>query len=82
MREEDKVVHWVKKHRPGTSKDEIVDVLRGLKEKDFYRKHTGGDDRSHYYAPIFTPYPGGYQMDLLEQSHQEKDHWDHREYPR
>jgi hypothetical protein len=82
MREEDKVVHWVKRHRPGTSKEEILEVLRGLKEKDFYRKNTG-DDRSHYYAPIFTPYPGGYQMVLLQQSHQETDPGDlGKEYPK
>jgi hypothetical protein len=71
------VVHWVKQHRPGTSKEEIVDVLQSLKEKDFYRM-SRADDRTHYYCPIFTPYPGGYQMDLLQQSNTQEG----QEYPK
>jgi hypothetical protein len=80
MREEDKVVHWVKKHRPGTSREEIVEVLESLKEKDFYRM-SRADDRTHYYSPIFSPYPGGYQMDLLQQSTKTVAE-DSRQYPK
>jgi hypothetical protein len=66
QREEKKVVHWVQRKVPGAQKEEILAELRSLPH-DIYRVSKGEHTR-HYYVPIFTPFQGGYQMDLLQQS--------------
>jgi hypothetical protein len=72
MRGEKKVVHWVKKHIPDSKKENIIRVLESLNPKDRY-KMSKGETSKHYYHPIFTPFRGGYQMDLLQQSERVDD---------
>jgi hypothetical protein len=65
FRDLDKVVHYVRKKIPHASRDDIKAELDAL-PKDVHK--VGADPRQHYYHPIFTPYHGGYQIDLLQQS--------------
>jgi hypothetical protein len=61
-----KIVHEVRKTHPGTPKQIIEDVLDSLPKDKYHLK--GTDSQAHYYHTIFTPYIGGWQVDLLVQS--------------
>jgi hypothetical protein len=78
MRDEKKVVHWVRREIPHASEEAIVSVLESLHPKDRYRM-SKGEHSKHYYYPIYTPFRGGYQMDLLQQSNRTDDA--RRKYP-
>jgi hypothetical protein len=67
MRSQKKIVHWVQTQIPHANEEEIKAVLESLNPKDRYRM-SKGEHSKHYYYPIYTPFRGGYQMDLLEQS--------------
>jgi hypothetical protein len=66
MRSEKKVIPWVHKTYPNASEDQIKRVLESM----VHDKYTlSRDDTSkHYYVPIFTPFIGGFQIDLIDQS--------------
>jgi hypothetical protein len=67
MRSEKKIIHWIRveKGRMDISKDRIKEVLDSM-PKDIYK--VGADPSKHYYHPIFTPFVGGFQVDLLQGS--------------
>jgi hypothetical protein len=73
MRDERKVVHWVLRHLPNVDKADILEVLRAMPQDNY--KVRNGEHTKHYYVPIFTPFPGGYQMDLLQQSSGNSTHF-------
>jgi hypothetical protein len=62
-----KILHYVKNRLPAASKEQIFAVFDSLKPKDKY-KMSSGEHSKHYYVPIFTPFRGGYQIDIIEQS--------------
>jgi hypothetical protein len=66
MRSEKKVVPWVRERLPHVSEDKIKSVL----EKMVHDKYmlSKDDTSKHYYVPIFTPFIGGFQIDLIDQS--------------
>jgi hypothetical protein len=72
MRGEKKVIHWVKKQFPDVSQERIVKILETIKPKDRYWLKSG-EPRKHYYYPIFTPFFGGFQIDLIVSSREEKE---------
>jgi hypothetical protein len=65
FRELKKVTDYVRKKLPHVSKETVKRVLESMP----HDKHNLGasDPQKHYYKPIFTPYFGGYQVDLLQQ---------------
>jgi hypothetical protein len=66
MRSEKKIIPWVHKTFPNASEEKIKKVLESM----VHDKYTlSRDDTSkHYYVPIFTPFIGGFQIDLIDQS--------------
>lgn len=65
FRDFNKVKHYVRQKMPHASDEAIRDALKSLPH-DIYQ--VGADPREHYYHPIFTPFHGGYQIDLLQQA--------------
>jgi hypothetical protein len=69
-----KVVPYVKDRFPEATRAQVETVLNTL-PKDMSKKSQ--DVNKHYLAPIFTPYMGGYQMDLLQQSNTRNSQYPH-----
>jgi hypothetical protein len=67
LRGEKKVVPWVRKKLPHVSEEKILAVLETLTHDKY--KLSKDDTSKHYYVPIFTPFMGGFQIDLIEQTH-------------
>jgi hypothetical protein len=59
----------VRERKPAASKEDILKVLEKMENKDMNKLSTD----SHYYNPIFTPYVGGFQIDLLQSSRRTDD---------
>jgi hypothetical protein len=67
MRSEKKIVPWVRERLRHVSEDRILAVLEKMPHDKYMMSKD--DTSKHYYIPIFTPFIGGFQIDLLEQSH-------------
>jgi hypothetical protein len=66
LRGEAKVVPWVREKLPHVSKEKIIEVLQTLRHDKY--KLSKGETTKHYYYPIFTPFIGGFQIDLIQSS--------------
>jgi hypothetical protein len=73
FRNKKKIQHLVRKTYPMTNRQDIDRVLDTIEPKDKYHLK-GTDTQTHYYHTIFTPYMGGWQVDLLVQSEYAQDH--------
>jgi hypothetical protein len=86
LRGEKKVIHWVKKQIANEvgnttgvaniSEERIKHILENIIPKDRYWL-TSSEPRKHYYYSIFTPFIGGFQIDLIVASKKEN----HPDYP-
>jgi hypothetical protein len=81
MRSGKKVVHWVQRQIPQATEKQILDVLETIQPKDF-RHLSGTETTTHYYTPIFTPFIGGFQIDLIQSSNKPTSPQDQQLFPR
>jgi hypothetical protein len=64
MRSKKKVIPWVLERLPNASVRRIKEILETLTHDKYMVSRD--DPQKHYYYPIFTPFIGGFQIDLVE----------------
>jgi hypothetical protein len=70
LKEDDEVVAYVQKRRPGTDKKAIL--LRNKRKRQLRGQGRPKEIEKHYYYPVFSNHLHGFQVDLLLKSKDEK----------